>query len=512
MFALTNRRNVDHMKKPSRLISSIVAVAATLVATIGLQALPANAAACVSGGDGTAISPVVICTANDFAALKSPSAANYVLGADIDLANTYWNSYSDFDGTLDGAGHTVSNFGLGSSEMNPVNGLFDDLGASSVIKNIRFTKANMSVESRAYVGFLAYSIGGIVDNVQIEGTVYTDSQYTGGFSGQLLGGSITNSISNINFHHSTGGYVTGFYGVSFGSPDRDLGTISNSIFIGTFDGGLQNPISLRALPWWDHQSQQNPPMSTCDQVVQTYYLSTSTSSPLGCGVSKTEAELASANSTTEGFSSWSTDKWVFGQGARIPQLKSFALAPNQQLFPSITPGAASIHLGWLAPLGEYITSFDVQTRTRTSYWSDAQKTSVEDGATITGLNNGTAYWVRVRSVNPNGQSDWNYVSTPVVPIDVAAAVRNVVMTSKKGVLTVTWLAPTTNNGSAISKYQIGLFKSATAATPYKVVTSSAALKVAIKGQKLKSKVWVAIRSQNAVGLSPFNAKIMTTVK
>lgn len=500
------------MKKPSRIISAVIATTATLVATLGLQVLPANAAACVSGGDGTAISPVVICTANDFAALKSPSAANYVLGADIDMRFTVWDAYSDFDGTLDGAGHTVSNFGIASNVNNQVNGLFDDLLENSVIKNIRFKDAALSVENRSYTGILAYSIGGEVDNVLIQGVVYTDSYYTGGFAGQLLGGHISNSISDIQMFNSGSGYIGGFTGTVFGVQNLGLGSITNSIFTGSIDNGLKSPISKLGMPWWDRQNSPNQPQETCEYAAQAYYLSTATSDPRGCGASKTFAELSNANTATEGFSSWSADKWVFGQGAGLPQLKTFAAAPSQLLFPAMTAGAASINLTWLPPMGEYITSFDVQTRTRTAYWSDAQKTSVEDGATITSLTNGTAYWVRVRSVSPNGKSDWNYITTPVVPIDVTTAVNTLKATSKKGVVTVTWALPTSTNGANVSKYQVGLFKSATAATPYKVVSAGTQLKSTIKGLKLKSNVWIGVQTQNAAGLSPFSTRVKVTIK
>jgi hypothetical protein len=492
-----------------KLLSTITLVSLSL---LGVQVIPATAADCVSGGSGTAEAPIVICDGTDFAALKSATSGHYVLGSDIFLGGGItWNSNSDFDGTLDGAGHTVYGLEFVSNASTAVNGLFDNLGPASVIKNLRITESTLVVESRSYAGFLAYSIEGLVENVVIEGTIYTDSTYTAGFAGQLNGGTITNSISAVYIQHSTSGYVSGFVGINDGSPIHNVGTISNSMFIGGFENGWQNPISLESMPWWDHQTQPDPPMPTCETVLQTYYLSTSTSAPRGCGASKTETELANANSSTPGFTSWSSDKWVFGQGAGLPQLKTFAVAPRQLLLPHASAGAASIHLTWLPPLGEYITDFQVQTRTKTSYWADAQKTLVEDGATVTGLANGTAYWTRVRTVNPNGWSDWNYVSSPVTPIDVASVIANPVASSKKGVLTVTWVVPTTNNGASITKYQVGLFKSSTSLIPYKVV-STTALKATIKNLRVKTKIWVAVRSQNAAGFSFYSAKRLITIK
>lgn len=411
-----------------KLLSTITLISISL---LGLQVIPANATGCVSGGSGTAESPIVICNGTDFSALKSATSGHYVLGADIDLIGMEWNSNSDFDGTLDGAGHTVYGLELASNGSTLVNGLFDDLGESSVIKNLRIMESSLTVQSRSYAGFLAYSIAGLVDNVQIEGTIYTDSTYTAGFAGQLNGGTISNSISSVHIQHSTSGYVSGFVGTNNGSPSWNPGTIRNSMFIGWFTGGWQNPISLESMPWWDHQTQPNPPMPTCESILQTYYLSSSSSAPEGCGVSRTEAELANANSSTAGFTSWSTDKWVFGQGAGLPQLKTFAAIPRQLLFPHASHGAASLNLTWLPPLGEYVSDFQIQTRTKTSFWADAQKTLVEDGATVTGLVNGTAYWTRVRTVNPNGWSDWNYVPNPVTPIDVASIVSTPVTSSKR---------------------------------------------------------------------------------
>lgn len=491
-----------------KLLSTISLVSLSL---LGLQVVPATAAQCVSGGSGTAESPIVICNGTDFAALKSATSGHYVLGADISLYGLSWNSNSYFDGTLDGAGHTVYGLEFTSSAASQVNGLFDDLGPSSIVKNLKITESTLAVESRSYAGFLAYSIAGVVDNVMIEGTIYTDSTYTGGFAGQLRGGTITNSISAVYIQQSSTGYVSGFVGTNNGSPIHGLGTISNSMFIGSIQNGWQNPITLESMPWWDTDTQPDPPMPTCESVVQVYYLSTAVSDPEGCGVSKTETELSNASAATPGFTSWDTNKWVFGQGVSLPQLKTFAAAPRQLLLPHASAGAASIHLTWLPPLGEYITDFQVQTRTRTSYWADAQKVMDEGGATVTGLANGTAYWFRVRTVNPNGWSDWNYVSSPATPIDVAAAVGTPVATSKKGVLTVTWLAPNTNNGAAITKYQVGLFKSSTSPAPYKIVNVTA-LKATIKNLKVKSKIWLAVRSENAAGLSSFSSKKLVTIK
>lgn len=492
---------------------NLATLALVALALVTFQPHPANAVGCVSGGAGTVQSPRVLCNGTDFIELQTATSGHYVLGSDIDLTGVAWDRNSNFNGTLDGTGHTVRSLEIISNSSTQVNGLFDDLGVNSVIENIRFSDATLYVDNRGYAGILAYGIYGRLNNVVVDGSVETNSGYTGGLAGQLNGGQITNTISNVTMTHTSGGsYMGGFVGTVSGTPDVSIGTISNSIYTGTMTGGWTSPIALEGMPWWDPNLNSDPPSPTCGYVVQSYFLSTSSNNAEGCGASKTESELASSNSTTEGFTTWSTDLWFFGQGVVLPQLKQFAAAPNQALFPTVIAGRSCINLTWLPPLGEYITGFDVQTRTRTTYWTDASKTLVGDGATISSVANGTEYWVRVRSMNPNGKSEWSYVSAPVVPIDVTSMVNGLRATSKKGVVTVTWAVPTSTNGSNVSLYKVGLYKSASASTPYKVVKAGTNLKYVIKGLKMRSNVWIAVQTDNGAGSSPFSTKVKVTIK
>lgn len=491
-----------------KLLSTSIALAVTL--SLGLAA-PASAAGCVSSGDGSAGSPHVICRASDFVALQSATSGNYVLGADIDLSAITWSQNSNFDGTLDGAGHVVENLSIQSNSSTQVNGLFDDLQENAVVKNIRFKNASLNVNARSYAGILAYAIYGLVDNVQIEGTVVTNSGYTGGFSGQLNGGVISNSIANLNITDTVSSYVGGFSGTVDGTPTVAIGEIRNSLFIGTMTGGWASPFSLDGMPWWDNFNDPNPPMPTCDYLTTSYYLSTAASEPRGCGTAITPENLKAASVTTAGFTTWDESKWFFGSGVNYPQLKLFVEPPTQALFPSASAQPAGISLSWLTPIGDTVDGYDVQTRTATTSWVNAEKTQTAKGFTITGLANGTPYWVRLRSYNVNGKSDWNNVASAVTPIDVASLVAVSSAKANKSVLTVKWKTPTNLNGSNVANYTVGIFKTANASKPFKLVAAKNKLTALVKGLKVGTTVWVAVKAQNGAGTNSFGAKVKVKV-
>jgi hypothetical protein len=488
------------------------------LATLGFsQVSPASAAECVSTGSGSVGSPYIICNAADFTALKTATSGNYVLGADIDLTGVAWDDNSSFNGTLNGAGHTVNGLTIISNSTTQVNGMFSDLGEDSVIENIKFTNASLSVDNRSYAGILAYRIFGQVSQVEVQGTVTTNSGYTGGLAGQLNGGAIMNTISNVTMTQTSGGYMGGFFGTVSGTPTDSIGTISNSMFIGTMTGGSTQPISLSGMPWWGPEDN-NPPMPTCDYATGTFYVSTAATAPEGCGNSITEAQLKGATSASLGFEFWNDGVWSFPGGSSYPLLRQFISTPVEKLFPEAVSKPGSIELRLLPPVGDYVTGYEVQVRTALAGWVDKQTLVVGgpafslSSASISGLTNGETYWVRIRSINPSARGDWNYVLNSVTPIGLAASLPVASAKTAKSKITVKWLAPTVTNGSAVTSYNVGVFKTATSATPYKVIRVGNKLLATVSGIKAGTNVWLAIQATNGAGANVYGAKTKIKVK
>ena len=173
-------------------------------------------------GAGTAESPYQIKTFDDLNTLSAAvngglatKGVHYALAADIDASVSTTESRfhaigaestTAFNGTFDGAGHTVSNFVLdGHGDFNV--GLFGYLAANAVIKNIKFTNALVKSTGR-YLGVVAgYCNGGAIEGISVSGKAEGAVNCVGGvvgfsngpvrnctFSGSLDGGAEVGSI------------------------------------------------------------------------------------------------------------------------------------------------------------------------------------------------------------------------------------------------------------------------------------------------------------------------------
>ncbi len=145
-------------------------------------------------------------------------------------------------------------------------------------------------------------------------------------------------------------------------------------------------------------------------------------------------------------------------------------APSGEAVPDAVPDAPTrvdveaFGDGWLrwswpaaASRGSSITKYDVQI-SPTPPSGGATRTSTTTGIKIGGLENGTAYSVRVRAYNDlETPSPWSVSSATEVPAGVPDAPSDVtanrVDTEMGGQITVRWSVPP-NNGDAISGYRL----------------------------------------------------------
>jgi len=129
---------------------------------------------------------------NQLQLMGTKSNAQFALVADIDAQASWgpsggrasnWGSQGfqslDFNGQLDGRGHTISKLFISNPNADRI-GLFRVLGANSQVTNL--TLADASVAGRNRVGILAGETHGFVDSTSISGTVAGRSE-VGGFTG-----------------------------------------------------------------------------------------------------------------------------------------------------------------------------------------------------------------------------------------------------------------------------------------------------------------------------------------
>ena len=156
---------------------------------------------------------------------------NYMLAGDIDASDTEnWNSGAGFspvgsekmfDGTFDGANHTIKGLYINRPTMDHV-GLFGWIYTDTqpaTIQNVGLVKGSIAGQG-SVGGVVGESTSGTITNVYNTGTVSGTGEFVGGVVGYAYGGKITNAY-NSGSVKSTNVYVGGVVGYI------DSGTITN---------------------------------------------------------------------------------------------------------------------------------------------------------------------------------------------------------------------------------------------------------------------------------------------
>jgi 5'-nucleotidase len=129
-----------------------------------------------------------------------------------------------------------------------------------------------------------------------------------------------------------------------------------------------------------------------------------------------------------------------------------ATVPSAPTGVTAVAGNASATVSWAAPAtsgGAPITGYVVTALPGGATCSTATST-----CTVTGLSNGTAHTFTVIATNGVGNSAPSVASGPVVPLAVPGAPRGVSVVPGDRRLTVTWTAPASNGGAAITDYVV----------------------------------------------------------
>ena len=161
-----------------------------------------------------------------------------------------------------------------------------------------------------------------------------------------------------------------------------------------------------------------------------------------------QVQVRAVNS--KGAGDWSPS----GEGTPAPK-------PAKPAKPTLTGGDRSVTVSWTAPSGP-ISSYDLmyyKQKTDGTWPQDGTGTLVASpgtgtSKTITGLINGSAYRVQVRAVNNSGTSDYSDHSATATPMAAPTAPAAPGLTVGDKSLGVSWTAPTEDNGSAITDYDV----------------------------------------------------------
>ena len=128
------------------------------------------------------------------------------------------------------------------------------------------------------------------------------------------------------------------------------------------------------------------------------------------------------------------------------------IAPAAPTGVGATAGNAQVGVSWTAPAwngGAAVTSY---TATASPGGATCTATAPATSCTITGLTNGTAYTVTVTATNTAGTGPASAASAAVTPIGPPGAPTSVAATADDTVSAVSWTAPASTGGSAITSY------------------------------------------------------------
>ncbi|HWS57195.1 MAG TPA: fibronectin type III domain-containing protein, partial [Actinotalea sp.] len=136
-------------------------------------------------------------------------------------------------------------------------------------------------------------------------------------------------------------------------------------------------------------------------------------------------------------------------------------SPLAPAVPSVTRGDSVVTVDWSAPENPGSPIREYQVEISPSAAAGATFSTASTSLTITGLDNGTAYRVRVRALNSAPEPGaWSGPSPEVVPARVPDAPRSVeaslgVVLGEQAI-TVTWDAPASTGGDPIVGYRVGV--------------------------------------------------------
>jgi gliding motility-associated-like protein len=186
-------------------------------------------------------------------------------------------------------------------------------------------------------------------------------------------------------------------------------------------------------------------------------------------------------------------------GAPEPPINLQGIAASRQITVNFTPGSDN---------GNAITDYQYSLFAFGNWGPfislDPKVTS--SPITITGLNNGTAYSVRLRAVNAIGVSDNSVVIGPLTPADVPAAPTSLQATAGNAQVTIAFIAGA-NGGSAITNYEYTLDGGTTwiALTPSRSISP-----ISITGLTNGTTYNIQLRARNAIGTSLPSTQVTAT--
>lgn len=211
-----------------------------------------------------------------------------------------------------------------------------------------------------------------------------------------------------------------------------------------------------------------------------------------------------------------TAKNSFGSSAASAESSPVVVLglPGVPSAPVATAGVrAEVHLAWTAPTetgGVALTDYRIEYRrtTDTAWTSHPHTASPAAGIVINGLSTGSTYVFRVSAVNSLGAGLASAISNAVTVIAAPTQPTGVVARAADKVVNLSWTAPATSNGAAITDYVIEMRKSTDAAWTVYGDSVSAATTAVVANLVNGTTYAFRVTAKNGAGLSAPSAESM----
>ncbi len=271
-----------------------------------------------------------------------------------------------------------------------------------------------------------------------------------------------------------------------------------------------------ALSWSVPSSNGDSPITGYDVYVATSSGAESSSAPIPVtGTSTTVSGLT--NGTPYYFEVEAVN--AVGNSAASNErsaIPATITAPGAPTLNSATAGSATVALAWSAPTsngGSAITGYDVYVGTTSGAELSSTPIAVTGtSTTVSGLTNGTPYYFEVEAVNTIGNSGPSnqLAATPIASAVPGAPTLNSAQPGRRQV-TLSYTAPTSNGGSAITGYYIYIGTSAGGVSSMPLNSSPInGTRVTVTGLSRGSTYYFIVRAANKNGAGAASNELSAT--
>ena len=226
-------------------------------------------------------------------------------------------------------------------------------------------------------------------------------------------------------------------------------------------------------------------------------------------------DVLSDHSSSTSISTFNNDATLKSNASLVGSFDYYTL-PTAPASISATPGQSQVTVSWIAPSsdgGTAVTSYTLQRATNSGFTGATTTTGLTGTSTVvTGLANGT-YYFRIAAVNAVGtaaSTSGAYVATGAITVGSAATAPGqptaftVAQQSPQNPngLALSWTAPASNGGSAITAYVIKRSLSADMSSPVTLVTPTTGTSYNFNNLQPNTIYYFTVAARNAVGDSP----------